>query len=216
MQQGSSNDAEISIFATGLFACAGHGLKALVEAADPAIEVVAQHTLSRLAPELEGLQHAVVLVDVDGDIEEVTHGLERIRSAAADLRLGLVSGSLLRGTISSLLQYAPRGFLSKGLDGCEMAASIRLIAAGHLVFGAEVIAHLGHPPPPLAPRLQLEAREKELLTHVMGGLDNTAIATQMFLSRSAVKRDVQTVLAKLGVKNRTQAAVWASRYGITS
>lgn len=207
-------DGESSVIASGLFPCAGHGLKALITRADPGIRVVSDYTLRQLPPVVEEFEAALLMVDVEGQLSDLVSLLEELALVKPAIKLGFVSRDLPPEAISRLLRFNPKGFLSKVLDGYEMAASIRLMMAGHLVFGNEVIAHLWDQRPALKTQPQLEPREKELLQHVMRGLDNASIAAEMFMSRAAVKRAVQVVLAKLGVKNRTQAAVWAAQCGI--
>ena len=61
---------------------------------------------------------------------------------------------------------------------------------------------------------ELTDREREVLRLLADGLDNTEIAQTLFLSPTTVKRHVASIVAKLGVSNRLQAAIWAVRSGL--
>jgi DNA-binding CsgD family transcriptional regulator len=66
---------------------------------------------------------------------------------------------------------------------------------------------------PPAPPVPLTSREKEVLALVAGGHSNAQIGERLSLSSATVRNHVTTILAKLGVANRTQAAAWALRAG---
>ena len=65
-----------------------------------------------------------------------------------------------------------------------------------------------------APREPLTDREREVLTLIAQGVDNAGIATRLHISQNTVKNHVSSVLDKLDVENRTQAAVQAIRDGL--
>jgi len=200
------------IVASGLHPYSAYGVRALLETTDEEINILVEDDLSQLSVTVD--QHAAVaaLIDVDGDRDKVVCGLQAFRQSAPQLPLGFISGGLEREGIPQLLAYSPHAVLSKALEAHELGASIRLMLLGHLVFGSEVIDHVreGRIEPKVRPNL--DRRERQLLSHLMDGLDNCDIAAAMFLSRAAVKRSVQSVLSKLGVHNRTQAAVWAAKH----
>jgi DNA-binding NarL/FixJ family response regulator len=71
----------------------------------------------------------------------------------------------------------------------------------------------GAPPPKAAPS-DLTERELEVLRLIARGMNNAEIAAQMVISEKTVKTHVSNVLGKLGVADRTQAAIWALKHGI--
>jgi DNA-binding NarL/FixJ family response regulator len=60
----------------------------------------------------------------------------------------------------------------------------------------------------------LSAREREVLRLLTAGMDNVAIARELYLSAGTVRKNVSSILAKLGVENRVEAAVYAVRHGL--
>jgi DNA-binding NarL/FixJ family response regulator len=71
------------------------------------------------------------------------------------------------------------------------------------------------PPPDTSIAADLSAREREVLSLLARGLTNAEIAKQLYLSKGTVRNYVSSILAKLDVSDRTQAAVLALRYGLT-
>lgn len=113
------------------------------------------------------------------------------------------------------------GYLLKDADADELVAAVRTASEGRSPLSAEVAgALLKHVRDQTAPSdhpeeiLSLSERETEILRMVAHGRDNTEIAQELFLSPSTVKNHVSSILEKLGVDSRVQAAVWAARAGI--
>jgi two-component system, NarL family, nitrate/nitrite response regulator NarL len=91
--------------------------------------------------------------------------------------------------------------------------SLRLICTGERVFPRDLLA--GRPQaasPETAPQSEaarLSPREKEILSHVVGGHSNKLIARELGITEATVKVHLKSVLRKIGADNRTQAAIWA-------
>ncbi|WP_420176969.1 response regulator [Luteococcus sp. OSA5] len=126
------------------------------------------------------------------------------------------------------------GFLLKNTDPERLVDAIRVVAGGHALLAPDVTtrvirrmtaaepAQQASTPPVAAeasrPRLphgvELTSRETEVLQLVAEGLSNHEIAQQLFVGEATVKTHVSNVLAKLGVRDRVQAVVWAHRAGL--
>src|SRR5688500_11643897 len=111
------------------------------------------------------------------------------------------------------------GYLRKDAELDEIVAGIRAAADGRPVLApaaaGAVMAHVRRSaPPPSASPLGLTSREREVLVLLARGCDNAAIGRLLFMSPSTVKHHVSSVLEKLGVENRLQAAAFAIRQGL--
>jgi DNA-binding NarL/FixJ family response regulator len=103
------------------------------------------------------------------------------------------------------------GYLLKGAAGEEIAQSLHLIAGGHTVFQSSVFAGI-RPGSPASRRVadlsDLTEREQEIVRAVAEGLSNREISQRLYLSEGTVKNYISSILAKLGLKQRTQIAVY--------
>ncbi|MEA2386301.1 MAG: hypothetical protein QOJ22_475 [Thermoleophilaceae bacterium] len=114
------------------------------------------------------------------------------------------------------------GYLLKDADADQLVAGVRNAYAGRSPLSPEVAGALlqrvreqttGNSSEQ-GELLLLSARETEILRLVAQGRDNTEIAKELYLSPSTVKNHVSSILEKLGVESRVQAAVRAARAGI--
>ena len=102
----------------------------------------------------------------------------------------------------------------------ELLTAIRDVARGqsslHPAVARRLVQQFARPPTPApVPADALTDREGEILTLVAHGLSNKQIATQLVLSERTVRSHVSTILAKLRLSSRTQAALYALRTGLT-
>jgi two-component system, NarL family, response regulator LiaR len=114
--------------------------------------------------------------------------------------------------VQSALQAGAIGYLLKDVSADELAQAIRAAHAGRSTLSPEAAQALvlaaSQPP---APGLDLTEREREVLTLMIEGLNNTQIASRLTVSPSTVKSHVSNILAKLGVASRTEAVSLALR-----
>jgi NarL family two-component system response regulator LiaR len=119
--------------------------------------------------------------------------------------------------VQSALQAGAIGYLLKDVSADELAQAIRAAHAGRSTLSPEAAQALvlaaSQPP---APGLDLTEREREVLTLMIEGLNNTQIAARLNVSPSTVKSHVSNILAKLGVSSRTEAVSLALRNRIIS
>lgn len=107
------------------------------------------------------------------------------------------------------------GFLHKTSGREELLRAIRLVAAGETLWDRDEVRRL-HGTLTARPlhgeiEVALTPRECEVLSHVAYGLTNKEIARLLGISAETVKEHVQRLLRKIGVRDRTQAAVWLAR-----
>ena len=125
------------------------------------------------------------------------------------------------------LRAGASGFLLKDAQPAELVAAIRSIVAGDAVVAPRVTRRLlemfarhlpaaGTPPQPdIDPRLsELSPREVEVLRAVAQGMSNSEVAHELFVAEATVKSHVGRILAKLGVRDRLQAVIFAYEAGL--
>lgn len=108
------------------------------------------------------------------------------------------------------LQAGARGYLLKGMDADELIDAIRVVHSGKTRIPAPVAQRL-------AGRVggqELTARETDVLKQIVAGKSNKEIGVALFISEATVKTHINSLLGKLGVADRTQAATTALQRGI--
>ncbi|MEU0796032.1 response regulator transcription factor [Amycolatopsis sp. NPDC005961] len=105
------------------------------------------------------------------------------------------------------------GYLLKQVRGQDVVYAVREVAAGRSLLDpvstARVLDKMRHPP--TDELATLTERERDVLELIGQGLSNREIAERLFLAEKTVKNYVTSVLAKLGMQRRTQAAAWIAR-----
>lgn len=193
--------------------------------AEPDIEVVGQavNGLDAVAKVAE-LAPDVVLMDIRmpelGGIEAT----RRITSPEGSTVKVLVLTTFdLDEYVYEALRAGASGFLLKDASADELAEAVRVAAAGDALLSPNITKRLivefartaGAPRAPLKERIgDLTERETEVLSLIAAGLSNAEIAGRLILAEQTVKTHVGRILVKLGVRDRTQAAVFAYESGL--
>ena len=108
------------------------------------------------------------------------------------------------------------GYLLKDVQGDELAEAIRLAQSGRSALSPEVTQSLIRASTrPAQPTYDLSEREREVLSWMVKGLNNTEIAERLVVSLSTVKHHVSHILSKLGATNRAEAVVLAVQNNLT-
>ena len=189
-----------------------HGFDVVGEAAD-----------GRAGLELAGqLRPDVVLTDLHMPI---MGGVELAREVCAlddPPKVMVLTISLEDQDVVEAVRAGASGYLFKDAEARDIATALRATARGDVAVAPGAAAALvgdvrshGEDGDSDGPPLRaLTDREREILILMVDGLDNSAIARRLFLSPSTVKNHVSSILAKLGVESRVQAAVHAVRAGL--
>ena len=114
--------------------------------------------------------------------------------------------------IKNALEAGAIGYLLKDVSADELAQAIRAAHSGRATLSpeaAQVLIEIANQSP--APGLDLTEREREVLTLMIEGLNNTQIAGRLTISPSTIKSHVSNILSKLGVASRTEAVTLALR-----
>jgi DNA-binding NarL/FixJ family response regulator len=189
------------------------GLRTFLDLQD-GIEVVGEAADGRQAvDEAERLRPDVVLMDLLMPRLDGVEAMRELRSRVPGARAVVLTSFLDEERLLPALRAGAAGYLLKNVEPRELARSIRLAAAGEALIDPAVAARLvdalGDERP--AELGELTAREREVLELIGRGYANKRIALELGIAEKTVKTHVSHVLAKLGVSDRTQAALYAAR-----
>lgn len=136
--------------------------------------------------------------------------IQRVRSETPQARFVVLTTYDGDEDIYRALKGGAKAYLLKGMTTEELITTIREVHAGRSHIPATIAERL-------AERMgteELTPRESEVLEQIVAGKSNKAIATELAISEATVKTHINTLLGKLGVEDRTQAATAAIRRGI--
>jgi NarL family two-component system response regulator LiaR len=157
----------------------------------------------------------IVLLDLVMPGGDGVGAIRRLIDAGPKLRVLVLTSFADDAQIFAALAAGAAGYLLKDIDPQALADAIRDIHAGRPALHPSVASRLmrrGAQPP--TEHDDLTAREREVLRLVVEGLPNKQIAQRLGIGEKTIKTHVSRVLAKLGVADRTQAAVLAIREGL--
>lgn len=194
------------------------GLRTLLQSIDD-IEIVAEATNAADATRLAmDISPDVVLLDVRLGKDDGLKVLGRIKLEKSDLPIVMFSNYDNPTYVARSLAYEAAAYVMKGESSERLLDVIRKAANGESAWSRDELRRVTGA---LAtPRLQsdtdvpLTQRESEVLKQLSNGLTNKEIALALNISYETVKEHVQHILRKVGVSDRTQAAVWAVRQGL--
>jgi DNA-binding NarL/FixJ family response regulator len=193
------------------------GLKSLL--ADSDIEVVGEAATAPEAVRVAlALRPDVVILDVRmGDTDGLA-ALAQLRQERPEMAVLILSTYDNPTYIARALALGASGYLLKGVGREALLDALRKAAAGDNAWTREELRRVtgALATPRLADDVEvsLTRRESEVLRQMALGLTNKEIAQSLKISYETVKEHVQHVLRKIGVSDRTQAAVWAVRRGL--
>lgn len=193
------------------------GLERMFEGSN--VEIVGEAASGEQAVSLVSLIAAqVVLLDVRMTGGDGLNCLSRLKLEMPDLAILLFSTYNNPTYIARAVALGAAGYVLKGVSKDSLINSIQRVAEGETVWTREELRRVSGA---LAtPRLNsdvevpLTQRESEILKQLTFGQTNKEIASTLEISYETVKEHVQHILRKVGVSDRTQAAVWAVRKGI--
>ena len=160
----------------------------------------------------------VALLDVRMPHSDGITCLGRLRAELPDLPVIMFSAHDNPTYIARAVAMGAVGYLNKAASRDQIITAIRQAAAGESIWTREelrrVTGSLSTPRSPIDLEVPLTRREGEVLKQLALGLSNKEIACALAISYETVKEHVQHILRKVGVSDRTQAAVWAVRKGL--
>ena len=204
------------------------GLRTFLELQD-GIEVVGEAADGEeAATRAADLSPDVILLDLVMPGVDGVGAMELLRAAGSTARVLVVTSFTDRRMVVPAIRAGARGYVYKDVDPQALATAVRSVHAGHVLLEPEVAAALldggaagagsgvGGGSAGAASASPLTAREREVLVLIAQGQANREIARSLVLAEKTVKTHVSNILMKLGVADRTQAALWAVRHGVVS
>ncbi|MGC2637361.1 MAG: response regulator transcription factor [Acidobacteriaceae bacterium] len=186
------------------------GLAALLKTV-PGFEVLAEASDGEQAVDLHRkLRPDVTLMDLRLPKMNGADAIARIREGNPGARIVVLTTFDGDEDIYRALQAGAKGYLLKGMDLAELSEAIRTVHAGKTRIPPRVAEKL-------AERMSgatLTARELEVLHLIVAGKSNKDIGSALFISEATVKTHVNSLLSKMGVEDRTQAATTALQRGL--
>ncbi|MET4061739.1 DNA-binding NarL/FixJ family response regulator [Arthrobacter sp. UYP6] len=209
---------------------------AMMLSVEEELEVVGQVANGAEAVEFAASQPVdVILMDVQMPV------LDGIRATEQVVRAGTAKVIILttferEDYLFDAIRAGASGFLLKNADPDDLVAAVHAVAGGHALLAPEVTLRVierfarqlhaesaetaagGIPAPASAAQQKLldslTSREREVLIQVAGGRSNAEIAGEMFLAEATVKTHISNLLAKIQVRDRVQAVVFAYESGL--
>ncbi len=173
----------------------------------------------RRVPELKP---DVMLMDVNMPGMGGLEATQRIHARFPDIRIIMLTVSEKESDLFGAIRAGARGFLLKNASMDELVEAIRRVYAGEAIIAPSMAVKLldefaAAKPPSSAEQGQEELtdRERDVLQLVARGLGNKEIAAELGLSPHTVKAHLRTILDKLHLRGRAEAAAWAERHGLT-
>jgi two-component system, NarL family, response regulator LiaR len=191
-----------------------HGLRTFLDLQDD-IEVVAEAgDGEEVLAAVERLEPDVVLVDLVMPRLDGIEAIRRLRDAAPGVRAIVLSSFVDDDKLFPAVRAGAAGYLLKDVQPQELVEAIRTVHGGGALLHPRVAARLLEEMTVDDRASQLTPREREVLGLIGRGMPNKVIARELSLSEKTVKAHVSSILAKLGVTDRTQAALYAVREGL--
>jgi len=193
------------------------GLRGLLSAAG--LDVLGEAATGSEALALaRDLHPDVVLLDVRMPEMDGLQALAAIKAELPEISVVMLTVYASTEYLSRAIAAGAAGYLLKDAEPEEIVRVVRAAAEGDMVIDATLLQSvLEHTPVSEGDALQqadLTQQELRVLKLIALGLNNDAIAETLVVSRNTVKTHVRHIFEKLGVSDRTQAAIWAVRNGL--
>jgi DNA-binding NarL/FixJ family response regulator len=157
----------------------------------------------------------VVLMDLEMPSLDGIEATRRIKAAQPDVAVVVLTSFSDRERILRALDAGAAGYLLKDAEPDELTRAVRAAAQGEAPLDPRAGKALLSARTASSPADALSEREREVLAMVAEGLPNKLIARRLGISEKTVKAHLTSVFRRIDVTDRTQAALWAERNGLT-
>jgi DNA-binding NarL/FixJ family response regulator len=157
----------------------------------------------------------VVLMDLEMPTLDGIEATRRIKAAQPELAVVVLTSFSDRDRILRALDAGAAGYLLKDAEPEELEKAIAAASRGEAPLDPKAAQAVLSARGAASPASELSEREREVLAMVAEGLPNKLIARRLAISEKTVKAHLTSVFRTIGVTDRTQAALWAQRNGLT-
>jgi two-component system response regulator DevR len=211
----ASEQARISVFLLDDHEIVRRGLRDLLEAEDDLVVVGESDSAQEAERIIPALRPQVAVLDArlpDGSGIDVCRA---IRSKDPSIQTLILTSYDDDQALFAAIMAGAAGYVLKQVRSHDLVAAIRTVAGGQSLIDPAVTARMVdriNPEPDEPDELaSLTDREKDILALIAEGLTNRQIGCRLFIAEKTVKNYVSSLLAKLGLERRTQAAVLAAK-----
>ena len=170
----------------------------------------------------DDVENALLLIRTPSDIAEIEDDVIRLKRSTQSCRLVVLAGTLSTDQMAVSFAAGADGFLLEEISTEALLESLNLVMLGEKVFPSRLAVMLcAESVARQAPQCissftddLLSGREVEVVQRLAGGMPNKVIAKELEISEATVKVHLKSILKKLRVTNRTQAAIWALQNGL--
>jgi two-component system, NarL family, response regulator LiaR len=160
----------------------------------------------------------VILLDMVMPRQDGLTSIPKLKTVAPDARILVLSSFAESDRVYQAIKAGALGYMLKDTTRLQLLQSIRDVACGHASIhpsiAMKVIHEFDHPSDGILANQSLTRRELEALRLIARGLSNQEIATTLVVHERTIAKYVSSILNKLHVSNRTQAALYAIREGL--
>ena len=202
-----------------------HGLKSLLELQDDLTVIGDAGNGEEVIALLASLKQSsqlpdVVLLDVRMPIMDGVATTKEINQHYPEIKILILTTFDNDEYISQAMNHGAKGYLLKDSPPEDLAMAIRAVNKGHTYMGSGLLEKMLHQSPQaktVTPAIsnqlaELSPREREVLKLIAQGSNNREIAKKLYISEKTVKNHVTSILSKLNLRDRTQAALLASGF----
>lgn len=211
---------KIRIFIADDHAIVREGLRALL-ATEPDLELVGEaNDGAQAVSKARTLKPDVILLDMVMPRMDGLEAIVEIKKNWSEAKIIMLTSFSDDEKVFSAIRSGALGYLLKESSPQDLLQAIHSVARGEGFLSpsiaSKVMREINQPPKLPPTKDPLTAREVEILQLVAQGLTNDEIAEKLVLSERTVRTHVSNILAKLQLANRTQAALYALKEGLTS